>query len=167
MAGVKASHFLQKNKMKHKGKRKRIYRKKSAVAESAAFPGYPHYPQREDVMMSSAAKRTELDVEKLPERIPVDKTVTAQTEPSEPTGKVARKESDLNQDDLAALGPKDADMDMGDDEIMNLSGERYDRTDEDLDIPGTELDDESERTGNEDEENNYYSLGGDKEENSS
>lgn len=153
--------------MKHKGKRKRIYRKKSDVIESAAFPGYPQYPVGEDVMMSSAVKRTELDIEKLPERAAVDKTVTTQTETSEPAGKDARKESDLNLDDLAALGPKDADMDMGDDEIMNLSGDRYDHTDEDLDIPGTELDDENERIGNEDEENNYYSLGGDKEENSS
>jgi hypothetical protein len=31
----------------------------------------------------------------------------------------------------------------------------------DLDVPGSELDDEQERNGNEDEENNYYSLGGD------
>ena len=31
---------------------------------------------------------------------------------------------------------------------------------DDLDIPGSELDDEQELTGNEDEENNYYSLGG-------
>lgn len=31
----------------------------------------------------------------------------------------------------------------------------------DLDVPGSELDDEQESTGNEDEENNYYSLGGD------
>ena len=30
-----------------------------------------------------------------------------------------------------------------------------------LDVPGSELDDESEKSGNEDEENNYYSLGGD------
>jgi hypothetical protein len=30
-----------------------------------------------------------------------------------------------------------------------------------LDIPGAELDDDSEALGNEDEENNYYSLGGD------
>jgi len=30
-----------------------------------------------------------------------------------------------------------------------------------LDIPGTELDDEQENIGSEDEENNYYSLGGD------
>jgi hypothetical protein len=33
--------------------------------------------------------------------------------------------------------------------------------DDDLDIPGSELDDSSEAIGNEDEENNYYSLGGD------
>lgn len=31
----------------------------------------------------------------------------------------------------------------------------------DLDVPGSELDDEQEKVGNEDEENNYYSLGGD------
>ncbi|WP_294669757.1 hypothetical protein [uncultured Fluviicola sp.] len=32
--------------------------------------------------------------------------------------------------------------------------------DKNLDVPGSELDDEQEDTGNEDEENNYYSLGG-------
>lgn len=32
---------------------------------------------------------------------------------------------------------------------------------DDLDVPGSELDDEEEAAGNEDEENNYYSLGGD------
>ncbi|MFY7732986.1 MAG: hypothetical protein ACOVSR_05845 [Bacteroidia bacterium] len=32
---------------------------------------------------------------------------------------------------------------------------------DDLDVPGSELDDEQEDIGNEDEENNYYSLGGD------
>ncbi len=31
----------------------------------------------------------------------------------------------------------------------------------DLDVPGSELDDEEEKIGSEDEENNYYSLGGD------
>ena len=31
----------------------------------------------------------------------------------------------------------------------------------DLDIPGSELDDELENSGNEDEENNHYSIGGD------
>lgn len=32
---------------------------------------------------------------------------------------------------------------------------------DDLDVPGSELDDEQESIGNEDEENNYYSIGGD------
>lgn len=31
----------------------------------------------------------------------------------------------------------------------------------DLDVPGTELNDEAKAIGSEDEENNYYSLGGD------
>ncbi len=35
---------------------------------------------------------------------------------------------------------------------------------EDLDIPGSELDDNEEIVGTEDEENNYYSTGGDKHE---
>jgi hypothetical protein len=36
-----------------------------------------------------------------------------------------------------------------------------DMTGDDLDVPGSELDDELEEIGSEDEENNYYSLGGD------
>jgi hypothetical protein len=35
---------------------------------------------------------------------------------------------------------------------------------DDLDVPGTELDDENERIGEEDEENNFYSLGGERHE---
>jgi hypothetical protein len=36
-----------------------------------------------------------------------------------------------------------------------------DKSGSDLDVPGSELDDKQENVGNEDEENNYYSLGGD------
>lgn len=36
-----------------------------------------------------------------------------------------------------------------------------DRSGDDLDVPGSELDDQQESVGSEDEENNYYSLGGD------
>jgi hypothetical protein len=39
-------------------------------------------------------------------------------------------------------------------------------TGEDLDVPGSELDDAEEAIGSEDEENNYYSLGGDNHESS-
>ncbi len=38
-------------------------------------------------------------------------------------------------------------------------------TGSDLDIPGAELDDADEKIGEEDEENNYYSLGGDNHDN--
>ncbi len=36
-----------------------------------------------------------------------------------------------------------------------------DMSGDDLDVPGSELDDDQELNGEEDEENNYYSLGGD------
>jgi hypothetical protein len=36
-----------------------------------------------------------------------------------------------------------------------------DESGSDLDVPGSELDDDQENIGSEDEENNYYSLGGD------
>jgi hypothetical protein len=36
-----------------------------------------------------------------------------------------------------------------------------DESGSDLDVPGSELDDEQEKIGSEDEENNYYSVGGD------
>jgi len=40
-------------------------------------------------------------------------------------------------------------------------GDRRKQVGDDLDVPGSELDDEEEGVGEEDEENNYYSLGGD------
>ena len=47
----------------------------------------------------------------------------------------------------------------------NFPGEDLQKPDtslnKDLDIPGSELDDKNEDIGEEDEENNYYSLGGD------
>lgn len=46
---------------------------------------------------------------------------------------------------------------------FNEKSFRHDKTGGDLDIPGAELDDEQENIGSEDEENNLYSLGGDKE----
>jgi len=39
------------------------------------------------------------------------------------------------------------------------------KTDKELDIPGSELDDDAEEIGSEDEENNYYSIGGDQHDN--
>lgn len=83
-------------------------------------------------------------------------------------------EADVTADDLRNLGPKDQDMDMGEDEdpgnmqgldetdddgepLNENSGKRMDATGEDLDVPGSEEDDANENIGEEDEENNYYS----------
>jgi hypothetical protein len=46
-------------------------------------------------------------------------------------------------------------------ETMNQKDFKDDMSGSDLDIPGSELDDDQEDVGSEDEENNYYSLGGD------
>lgn len=71
-------------------------------------------------------------------------------------------ESDVTEEDLQALGPKDLSMDMGDDEqLLKNRVWPVDMAGQDLDVPGSELDDENEAIGSEDEENNNYSLGGD------
>lgn len=46
-------------------------------------------------------------------------------------------------------------------ETANEKDFEEDKSGDDLDVPGAELDDEQEDIGSEDEENNYYSLGGD------
>jgi hypothetical protein len=78
-------------------------------------------------------------------------------------------------EDLYQKGRKQLDLDLDPEDISRLKtpNEKYgtpnekdfeeDRTGEDLDVPGSELDDQQESVGSEDEENNYYSLGGDKE----
>lgn len=44
---------------------------------------------------------------------------------------------------------------------VNEEKESYEPLGQDLDVPGSNLDDADEKTGEEDEENNYYSLAGD------
>lgn len=73
-----------------------------------------------------------------------------------------RNESDVDEEDLQALGPKDLSMDMGEDEqLLKNRVWPVDMEGRDLDVPGSELDDAREDVGSEDEENNPYSLGGD------
>ncbi|HSI78446.1 MAG TPA: hypothetical protein VK957_21275 [Lunatimonas sp.] len=73
-------------------------------------------------------------------------------------------EYDLTPEDRRALGPKDLSMDGGDDEELLSRKRKVDFAGEDLDVPGSELDDEQEEIGSEDEENNLYSLGSDQNE---
>jgi hypothetical protein len=67
-----------------------------------------------------------------------------------------KKITNLNMDD----GHVEKEEDIDPDEKNEVDPEEI-FTGDDLDIPGGELDDLMEDNGDEDEENNYYSLGGD------
>lgn len=66
------------------------------------------------------------------------------------------KEVDLNTEDLTKV--KDTIHNPGE---RNQKSFLQDMTGEDLDIPGSNADEAKSNAGKEDEENNYYSLGGD------
>jgi hypothetical protein len=68
------------------------------------------------------------------------------------------KESTINPDDPSSPKLPSEKYSAG---TKNEKDFEDDLTGSDLDVPGSELDDELEIIGSEDEENNYYSLGGD------
>ncbi|HYG02518.1 MAG TPA: hypothetical protein VD927_08730 [Chryseosolibacter sp.] len=76
-------------------------------------------------------------------------------------------ESDVTEEDMQALGPKDLSMDMGEDEAL-LKNRVWpvDMAAQDLDVPGVPDDNNGmdQAIGPEDEENDFYSLGGDRHE---
>ncbi len=76
---------------------------------------------------------------------------------SEDIYKKSRLEENIDPEDLSKV--KDEVKESGE-EVKPLNFSNGKITD-DLDVPGSELDDEDELTGNEDEENNSYSIGGD------
>ena len=69
-----------------------------------------------------------------------------------------KEEKDLDPEDISKVKKSGRDYDVVSDIDKEIDD---DLSGSNLDIPGSELDDEQEITGNEDEENNYYSLGGD------
>jgi hypothetical protein len=129
------------------------------------FPGYPYYPASEDILNQPDAERVDVDVENLSRSnqtssaLPDNSVkIPAADEPPLPLDDiedyiiVPGTEADVTEDDLIALGAKDADFGRRDELAF---------TGDDLDVPGSEEDDANEDIGEEDEENNYYSLGGD------
>ena len=139
------------------------------------FPGYPHYPAKEDIMNQTAGThRVDNDVENMgagpnasgvSQRFLDGKDQQTSTTSQESEGDNEDNdldiqmgtEADVDSDDLAALNSTDAEIGTP----QNVSNEDLNT---DMDIPGTELDDADEELGEEDEENNYYSLGGDRHE---
>ena len=69
-----------------------------------------------------------------------------------------KKEKNMDPEDISKVKKSD----KSDKARTNIEKESNDdASGRNLDIPGSELDDEQENIGNEDEENNYYSIGGD------
>ncbi|MGI8952378.1 MAG: hypothetical protein ACR2FN_12445 [Chitinophagaceae bacterium] len=162
---------------------------------SEKFPGYPHYPAKEDILNpQNHTKRVDANVENFTRQ-----TLSMQSLESKETPKDAARnedvenleivpgtEADVTQDDLVGLETIDKQMqgeDVDESEsdasasafsateetVADLDekdlANELKRTGDDLDVPGEELDDANEEIGEEDEENNYYSLGGDENEN--
>lgn len=138
------------------------------------FPGYPHYPAKEDIMdQRTDSHRVDMDVENLPanrnttgvsQRFTTGQGNERAEEPRQPGLEKDDElnlrmgtEADVTDDDLAVLNSTDAEIGLP----QNVSNEDINT---DLDVPGSDLDDENEEIGEEDEENNYYSLGGDRHE---
>ena len=138
------------------------------------FPGYPHYPAKEDIMdQRTDMHRVDMDVENfagsknksgVSQRfLDTDKSGNSNTsrdsrdeESEDELGIKEGTEADVTEDDLAILNGTNAEIGTP----QNVSEEDLD----DLDVPGAELDDKNEMIGEEDEENNYYSLGGERHE---
>jgi hypothetical protein len=69
-----------------------------------------------------------------------------------------RKESEIDPEDISK---RKAPVEINNLRKLNEKDFEEDMSGGDLDIPGSELDDDFESAGNEDEENNHYSIGGD------
>ena len=70
----------------------------------------------------------------------------------------SKEEGNINPEDISKS------KELNDNNTIGKNNEKdfiEDQSGSDLDVPGSELDDEQEKIGSEDEENNYYSLGGD------
>ena len=130
--------------------------KKPQAPGEEEFPGYPKYPAQEDIV--NRAKRVSMDAEGAPVE---DELLTTDSDikPIKLVKGNRKSESDVTKDDLIALDSEEHNFE-GDDEVLEDRVYPLDFTGKDLDVPGTELDDVDEATGNEDEENNIYSLGG-------
>ena len=130
---------------------------RQAKNDEEQFPGYPTYPANEDIM--NRAQRLDVDITTVIENNqPVKNTPSVNDQPRLGTSEA---NSDLTKDDFQALASEEIES-GGDDEILANRAWPVDFAGEDLDVPGSEDDDAQEQLGSEDEENNSYSIGGDR-----
>ena len=125
-----------------------------------------NYPPSEDI--TRQAKKEELDVEYITRSGKYSDPPIAPEDTIEPDNNIVDDEiklvpgteADLTKDDLLILESTDGMTHTS--KLEEIDQEKNEERD--LDIPGAELDDKDEVLGEEDEENNYYSLGGDRHE---
>ena len=134
------------------------------------FPGYPHYPAKEDIMHpANRMEKISPDPENLTKsgayvdtknlEKPVSSSLEIADDIDDELLIVPGTEADVTRDDLIILGEQN--MEADEEEAVDAKIYSGD-IDTQLDVPGEELDDQNEDLGEEDEENNYYSLGGDR-----
>ncbi|MFV8370542.1 hypothetical protein [Flavobacterium sp. LB2R40] len=78
--------------------------------------------------------------------------------PSEDIYNQFHKETEIDPEDISK---NKVPVEVNNGAKLNQKDFKDDVSGADLDIPGSELDDDKEISGNEDEENNHYSIGGD------
>ena len=138
------------------------------------FPGYPHYPAKEDIMdQRTGSHKVDMDMENFASAKNAS-GVSQRFARSQQNRRNAapQNQNEENNDDLNISSGTDADVNDDDLVVLNSTNDEIgtpqnvssEDINTDLDIPGSELDDENENIGEEDEENNYYSLGGDRHE---
>jgi len=134
--------------------------KKNPADEKQSFPGYPKYPASEDIVYR--AKRVDMDLdgeEPKADRV-ADKTASSVVEKNSQNRKSkGHSPADVTKEDLKALNADENSFE-GDDAVLEDRVYPVDFAGKDLDVPGSEIDDRDEMNGDEDEENNLYSLGG-------
>lgn len=135
------------------------------VSKKKEIPQYPLYGHEEDIMNRSERVEANLDDRIVPaENI---RLATAEIDEQENKNQesmdrtVPSDEFTVTAEDILVLGSDNLNADEGDDEQLKHRTAPVDFAGQDLDIPGSELDDATEITGSEDEENNGYSIGGD------
>ncbi len=126
------------------------------------FPGYPHYPASEDITREG----NNTGKEQIPEEkdsildgaaiAPISDNDTDVT--AEDLDILNAAENGSTEDDASLI---ESGLDDVDDDGEPLNESTSDLSGSDLDVPGSEDDDSDEILGEEDEENNSYSLGGD------
>ena len=138
------------------------------------YPGYPHYPANEDI---TNAGNNNGEQPLAGEEIDTTSKTDRLNEHGADVRFVDGTDADVTNEDLRMLDAAEQNMDSADsvnlqnasldgvdedgDPLNEESSLNEDMTGEDLDVPGSGADDADELIGEEDEENNYYSLGGD------